>query len=83
MFLDSVSDLGALVVVNTLQDGHTLQEVFVLGALSLRGVLHDMVKRISVQLPQGTLCLRLDCGRTWRIVKESKLSKGVTWLIGF
>uniref|UniRef100_A0A7S3HZM5 Uncharacterized protein n=1 Tax=Favella ehrenbergii TaxID=182087 RepID=A0A7S3HZM5_9SPIT len=81
VLLDGVSDLASLVVVHGLQNGDGLQEVFVLVALVLSGILHDVVEGVSVELPErnGGLGHNRRCSR--RVVEQGQLSEGVAWLV--
>jgi len=79
--LDAVCDLGALVVVKTLEDLDGSKEVLVLVSLALCGILHDMVECVPVEFPEDAIILGNDGGSSWSVIKESELTKGFTCLV--
>lgn len=68
LLFNSISNLAPLIMVHCLQNRYRLQEVFILVTLVLRGILHDVIERVPVELPKRASGFGDDCCSSWGVI---------------
>jgi hypothetical protein len=82
VLLEGVTELASFIRLHSAENVDLLEELLVHLSFAARGIFHNVVERISVQLEKLALFVCNDSCLACSVVEESELSKGFAWLVG-